>query len=472
VSPKDKYAEYTCVTNQDWRDEITSDVFKVVLDKLTDIESEIDRITAGLLIPPQDVIGTTGSATSNTWTLLRRLGEIAYYIDETDEDVRRFKIEPRIDRLVGLYKSIGFSELLTLEKSDAFEILRQCVSDYLCSQQLDPTRVLRVVILDLAVNKPIQYPKEYRIDRWARILVGRKSEWMVGGYLEGIRFQENFDVKEFHFSSKHEALEYHDEGDSPRSEPHAAIFASAGNSAPPVYYAVSASEIYRTLYQFAVCLQLFTGTKVRLLMTHLRPHFISSRDHLYKHWVTEENLFASYYTVTPTEHEPLSRVIEKIHPLLEDLGIQPNRYGDDYRAIAIKHYCDALQSSDSLEKVTAAVIALEALYGYEVTELSYRLRQRIARFVGPILKDHESILKIAKEAYTIRSKFLHGNKPKQPHPCFIEALLEILRVSILLALLLEMKKKDFVAMIDGAMVEDNRAASLLESVNQAYGLIS
>lgn len=469
MSPKNKYAEYTCVTNHDWRDEITTDVFKVVLEKLTEIE--IDRITAGLLIPRQDVTGTTGSATTNTWILLRHLGEIAYYIDETDEDVRRFRIEPKIDELVGLYKSIGFSELLTLENSDTFEILRQCVSDYLSLQQLDPTRVLRVVILDFAVNKPIQYPKEYRIDRWARILVGKKSEWMVFGYLEGIRFQEDFDVKEFHFSSKHEALEYHDEGDNPRSEPHAAISANVGDSPPPVCYAISATEIYRTLYQLAVCLQLFTRIKVRFLMTHLRPYFTSSRDHLYKHWVTEENLFAGYYTVTPTEHEPLARIIEMIHPLLEDLRIQPNRYGDDYRAIAIKHYCDALLRSDSLEKVTAAVIALEALYGYEDTELSYRLRQRIARFVGPILEDYESILKTVKEAYTIRSKFLHGNKPKPP-PSFIEELLKILCVSILLALLLKMKKKDFVAMIDSAMVDDNRAASLLESVNQAYGLIS
>ena len=329
------------------------------VEKMTELEAEIAKTSA------------KARAAENKWTLLASLRKVARYVDETDPDVRRLRIEPEIDQLIGLYKNLGLSELIQLETTQAFGILLQAASANLSAHGVDPIRALRVVILDLAVGRQRLCPREYQIDQWARTLVGERCDWMVFAYLDGVRFQGDFRHNEYNFSSSSRALEPSDEGDYPKSEPHAAVHLSNSNVPPPVYPATSASEIYEKLYQLTVCLQLYTGRAVRLLMTHLRPYGTSSRDHLYKHWITEQSLLVECHSVVSEEYAPLGKMLDRILPVLEDLRVRPDAYGKDYREIAVKHYSDSLLRSDPLEKVSLAVVSLEAVYGLGRMELQY-----------------------------------------------------------------------------------------------------
>lgn len=440
---------------------------------MSELKSEIEQITSGSIIPMSDLFGETSRSASNTWILYHHLEKISNYIDEPDIEIRRLIIEPLIEELDNIYGECNLSQLSDIESTQVFGDLRRYVSSNLSSLGLNPTKMLKVVILDLAVNTPLQYSRDDQIRRWASDLTGEKSEWMAFAYLDGIMFEETLTVQEFNFSSNPNALFSDSEiAVLPLSEPHTCVNLNQNDTPPPVFKAKSANEIYLIFYQLSVCFQLYTGKCVRLLMTHLRPYYSSLRDHQHKHWITGAKLAVEYHTVSSDQHESLNRFISEFFPILNSLRIEQNHYGTDYRSIAIKHFSDAVLRNDPLERISAAVVSLEALYGYEHTELLYRLKQRIVRLISPILSDSNQILSTITEAYKIRSGYLHGNKPRPPQESFIETLLEILSKSIFVILKIDMDKEPFVRMIDEAMIDNNTGIALSEWVSEIYETLS
>jgi len=452
---------------------VNSELLTDTIAKLTEMKIVIDRVTNGKLVSIQNLFRGTGVEHRNTSLLYHQLENISHYIDETNDDIRKLRIEPLIDELDDLYTVCNLSGLSDIESNVIFTDLRQQVSSNLRSRGINPTNALKVVIMDLAVNTPIRYSSESQIKRWASDLSGIKSEWMVHAYLEGIMFENDLKIGDFYFTSDPRQLVQLDErAVNPISEPHAVVFLSQSPDGFPVFYATSTSEIYRILYQISVCIQLYTRTRIRLLMTHLRPIYAGTRDHLHKHWISEEKLAAEYYIVTPDQHDAFSRFISTIFPILNKLGIEQDRFGNDYRSIAIKHFCDAIHREEPLERISAAVVSLEALFGHEHTELLYRLKQRIVRLIDPVLNNPTQILSNVKKAYDIRSAYLHGNKPRIPGNPFLEMLSRILIVSILLILQIDMEKKAFVNMLDEAMICNNTGVALSEWVSEIFNLLS
>lgn len=69
----------------------------------------------------------------------------------------------------------------------------------------------------------------------------------------------------------------------------------------------------------------------------------------------------------------------------------------------------ARRSSTPAMKIAQMCSALESLFSTSTTELTHRLSERVAFFVGENPEDKESIYQLMKKAYGVRSQVTHGS---------------------------------------------------------------
>ncbi len=69
----------------------------------------------------------------------------------------------------------------------------------------------------------------------------------------------------------------------------------------------------------------------------------------------------------------------------------------------------ARRSSIPAMKISQMCSALESLFSTSTTELTHRLSERVAFFVGESPEDKESIYQLMKKAYGVRSQVTHGS---------------------------------------------------------------
>src|SRR2546422_822861 len=78
--------------------------------------------------------------------------------------------------------------------------------------------------------------------------------------------------------------------------------------------------------------------------------------------------------------------------------------------IAHTRYKEALFETPLFEnRVATAMMGLEALFLDETQELSYRLSVRVSKTISFLKRDPFEVRETIKDAYSIRSKFAHGN---------------------------------------------------------------
>jgi len=153
----------------------------------------------------------------------------------------------------------------------------------------------------------------------------------------------------------------------------------------------------------------------------------------------------------------------------------------DHLTIAYKRYCDGLLQNGVFERrVANAVMGLESLFlkGGETQELSYRLRLRIAKIFVFMGYDSYKVKDLVGDAYKVRSLFVHGahlsykekrklNSKYEDTKSFLLALLDYLRISILISIFSKKEKEEFLDLIDDSLVDhdkDTQLANLLTSV--------
>lgn len=115
------------------------------------------------------------------------------------------------------------------------------------------------------------------------------------------------------------------------------------------------------------------------------------------------------YTLKAADEEPLRNMVERFYPLLSSTSAQQQMEAVN---IAIGRYVDALSMKLILDpRVTLGVTALEALFcrKEEKTEIGYRLSQRVAAMLRTQKLKALEVKKDIKEAYTIRSNYVHGS---------------------------------------------------------------
>jgi len=158
----------------------------------------------------------------------------------------------------------------------------------------------------------------------------------------------------------------------------------------------------------------------------------------------------------------------------------------DHITIAYKRYCDALLQNRILERrIANAVMGLENLFlkGGETQELIYRLSTRIAKIFGLLGYDPHKVKETVKDAYKVRSLFVHGghlsykDKRKLNNKYgdirnLLLSLLEYLRISIITIVFAEREKEEYLDLIDDSLVDENKKKQLVNLLNSAKNVIS
>lgn len=179
-------------------------------------------------------------------------------------------------------------------------------------------------------------------------------------------------------------------------------------------------------------------------------------------------VFPSYkYEFRQDDVDVFTRYHERVRPLLDELTEQ-----DDYIGIAYHRYKAAL-SEGAESRIALAINCLEALYlgsGVE-QELRHRLSQRVAALLRQKMSDRGTdIYQKVRDAYDIRSKFVHGavggRKGRQAAYDLSIPILEYARVSVLIFLQLrKVKSKDeFLKLIDRSLLDETDYKELIDLV--------
>lgn len=168
------------------------------------------------------------------------------------------------------------------------------------------------------------------------------------------------------------------------------------------------------------------------------------------------------------------RVSDSIPESFYDTGITKI----DYTTVAYNRYSDALLQNGIFERrVANAIMGLEALYFKpegEMQELAYRLRIRVSKLLSLLGYNPYEVKERVNEAYGIRSIFLHGGHLDYKKKMKLESkykdvktlllsVLDYLRISIIVNMLILKEKEEFIDLIDDSLV-DRKKEDLLNSV--------
>lgn len=147
---------------------------------------------------------------------------------------------------------------------------------------------------------------------------------------------------------------------------------------------------------------------------------------------------------------------------------------------AYQRYCDSLFSVGLFEQqIASAIIGLESLYVNDSEELSRFLRLRISKFLGLAGLNPHRIQDVLKDAYHVRSYFVHGNKISYKERRKIQRkydnenkllreLLEYLRLSIIIFLSMHKQKDELIDLIDDSFIDRTKESEL---ENQLKGIM-
>ncbi len=220
--------------------------------------------------------------------------------------------------------------------------------------------------------------------------------------------------------------------------------------------------VYPELEKLLLSLQLYKLGTIRVIQTKWKPKSILQFGGISRpilHWATTYK-----YVLTENDKKSLPRFVGDIKdklPVEEETGrpLPSHPIG-----IAILRYQDAISKPEPIEnKVAYAIMGLEALYlkAEEKQELSRRLAQRVAKVMGILEDSSIDVYKTVKKGYGIRSKFVHGSISRnETRKDLLDKIVEYLRKSILILLMIPKGKDEFIQLIDDAMLDDSTKEKL------------
>ncbi len=182
------------------------------------------------------------------------------------------------------------------------------------------------------------------------------------------------------------------------------------------------------------------------------------------------------YLLDVSDAEKLPQFVAKIKdklPIEEKTG---SLMTTNHLGIAISRYQDAILKPEATEnKIAYAVMGLEALYlkVEEREELARRLAQRVAKLLSFCEEKPMKVYNLVKEAYEIRSNFVHGsplqNKKPQEVKKILDSITEYLRKSIITFIQLQEEKEKLLSLIDNALLEKHTEDKLQNLIKEALG---
>jgi hypothetical protein len=158
----------------------------------------------------------------------------------------------------------------------------------------------------------------------------------------------------------------------------------------------------------------------------------------------------------------------------------------DHLTIAYTRYSDGLLQNGVIERrIANAMMGMESLYlkRGETQELAYRLGVRVGKLLRMLGFDHHEVKKNLGDAYRIRSLFAHGSQLSYKEKRKLElkykdlknllvTVLDYLRISITVAILLKKGKDELIDMLDDSLIDnqkEDQLRSLLSSTKEVIG---
>ena len=122
--------------------------------------------------------------------------------------------------------------------------------------------------------------------------------------------------------------------------------------------------------------------------------------------------------------------------------------------------------------VTDSVMALESLFLIGFEELQFRLRLSVSRILGMLEHDPLKVASVLKQAYRIRSNFVHGGKftPKErkkienshgSQQAFLRLLLDYTRICVIvMATMCSRSKPEMLNLIEKSLISSTAGREL------------
>ena len=232
--------------------------------------------------------------------------------------------------------------------------------------------------------------------------------------------------------------------------------------------------VYSELEKLLILLQLYKVGSIYVTMIEWRPKSIllpGSTTYYHSFLPTPYT-----YSLSGEDEQRLSKFISHFTRLLP-VDEHGKPLLSNHTGIAILRYQDAILKPEPTEvRIAYSIMGLEALYLKisEKEELSHRLAQRVAKLMSILEHSPVKVYNIIKEAYNIRSNFVHGAPIQKEKPVnlkeILDNVLEYLRISILTFLQVgkDLEEKDrFISLLDHALLEEKALKKLINQVKES-----
>jgi hypothetical protein len=165
------------------------------------------------------------------------------------------------------------------------------------------------------------------------------------------------------------------------------------------------------------------------------------------------------YLVSKREEKDFIDFFLRMKPLVTKLS--PKSYlNGSYLEIAYHRYKDSLLRSEvNVNRLVSAISCLEALLSNTTSEITFKISIHVAALLRHFDFDSVIVLKKMKEAYTVRSLILHGDKLKEKLLAFTNQhtheLVNYARLCLLTSIQLTLSKNTLIEDLDKSLISDS-----------------
>lgn len=194
------------------------------------------------------------------------------------------------------------------------------------------------------------------------------------------------------------------------------------------------------------------------------------------------------YLIKNTDVENFIRFWEKISiKIPESFYQQYDNHQNNFKTISYKRYSDAISYDSLIERrIATAIMGMESIFlksGGEIAELEFRLGLRVAQLLKNVSYNPLLVKQAIKDAYNIRSKFLHGDHLSAERKQKITAkyggninnllllTLDFLRISLIISMTIQMDKEKFIKILDDSLLSHDLNSQLEQIIADGKSII-
>ena len=243
------------------------------------------------------------------------------------------------------------------------------------------------------------------------------------------------------------------------------------------------SGINQIVHKIIRILRLFKVGSVKFFVIRQFSDSITGMQGTGSSWGDEKSDSLERYVVSEPEAKILKNFYQAMDKKIPESFVRPMP-DDSFRDIAYKRYEDALMTNGTIERrIANAIMGLESIFMIEKEqELSYRLRLRVAKLMSFFGFDPFEVKKIIRDAYGIRSTFVHGGllthkkaeELKEKHGTVKNLFLKVLdylRISIVFSIFMTIGKDNLLGTIDNSFLDEDHLKQLEGFVSETRRIL-